>query len=33
METLTKIPIEGITGKIFFIRKEEVMLDSDLAEL
>ncbi len=33
METETKIPVERITGKIFLIRKEKVMLDSDLAEL
>ncbi len=33
METETKIPLERITGKIFLIRKEKVMLDSDLAEL
>ncbi len=29
----SKIPTERITGKIFLIRKEKVMLDSDLAEL
>ena len=27
------IPVEKITGKIYFIRKEKIILDSDLAEL
>jgi phage regulator Rha-like protein len=33
MKKNSVIPVERITGKIFLIRKEKVMLDSDLAEL
>lgn len=33
MKDKSLIPIEKITGKIFLIRKEKIMLDSDLAEL
>jgi phage regulator Rha-like protein len=33
MKNVSLIPIEKITSKIYLIRKEKVMLDSDLAEL
>lgn len=33
MDKVINIPIERITEKIYLIRKEKVMLDSDLAEL
>ena len=33
MTNVSLIPIEKITSKIYLIRKEKVMLDSDLAEL
>lgn len=33
METETKIPLERITGKIFLIRKEKIILDSELSLL
>jgi hypothetical protein len=31
MKNVSLIPIEKITSKIYLIRKEKVMLDSDLA--
>jgi phage regulator Rha-like protein len=33
MKNVSLIPIEKITSKIYLIRKEKVMLDSDLADL
>jgi len=33
LKEFSLIPVERITGKIYLIRKEKVMLDSDLAEL
>ena len=33
MKNISLIPIEKITSKIYLIRKEKVMLDSDLADL
>ena len=33
MRNVSLIPIEKITSKIYLIRKEKVMLDSDIAEL
>nr|EES51578.1 MAG: protein of unknown function [Leptospirillum ferrodiazotrophum] len=32
-ESLPPIPVESITSRIFLIRGQKVMLDSDLAEL